>query len=110
MHYRLQQFKGIPIDEQPLQLITIITYGEADDLEGFTKVLEKEEDAYVTIVLLGYYNSAAFPRESDPHTKAHASFKGLADKNNRVRIIDASSITDQNKICSAILERATQTK
>ena len=104
-YYR--EFADEPIDEKPLQLITIITDGEADDLETFTKKLESEKDAYITIVVLGYFNPY-YQIDSDPHTKVLKSFNKLAAKNNRVRIIDATDATDHTKICAAILERATQ--
>lgn len=104
-----REFRGVPIDEQPLQLITIVTDGEAEDLEEFAKKLETEEDAYVTVVVLGYFNPY-YDIKSDPHTRVINAFNALAAKNNRVRIIDATSSIDHSTICAAVLERATQTR
>jgi hypothetical protein len=94
-------------DEQPLQLITIITDGEAEDIEEFTKVLAKEEDAYVSIVLLGYLNPQ---NKDDPHPRLLNMFQTLAKNNTRVRLLDFTGSTDHTQIAAAIMERATQTR
>ena len=103
-----EEFGNLPRNDQPLQLITVITDGEAEDLEKFTAILEKEVDAYVTIVILGYYNPY-YLADKDPHGKVEKSFLDLAAKNSRVRVLLFTNQIDPNPIISSILERATQT-
>jgi hypothetical protein len=106
-----REFGKVPVDEQPLQLVTIITDGEAEDLQEFTKMLEKEEDAYVSVVLMGYHHPYYKQHNTvSAHQVALDSFQGLAAKNQRVRVIDCTDVVDHTQICAAILERATQEK
>jgi len=94
----IDEFAEKDASERPLKLVTLITDGEADDLDEFVNILGKDKDAYVCVILIGCQCS-----DQVDHQVAVRQFEGLAAKNPRVVFSNFTDCTDPRALADQIL-------
>jgi hypothetical protein len=93
----IEEFAEKEASERPLKLVTLVTDGEADDLQAFTTVLEKDRDSYVCVILIGYQHGGG-----NAHQTAVNQFAALATKNPRVAFCDFTGCDDPRLLATQI--------
>ncbi len=91
----LEEFGQRAVQDRPILLALIITDGDAKDITAFTSALANDHNSYCVIALLGY---------GQEHDAAYRSFMGVANQNNRVKIIPFEGNTNPAVIAETLLK------
>lgn len=90
-----EEFGAKPQDERPLLLALVITDGEADDTEAFTRTVARASGSlYVVLAILGY---------GPEHDSAMLAYQQVAATNAHVKVMSFAGETDPETIAGALL-------
>lgn len=90
-----EEFGGRPQSERPLLLALVITDGEAEDTDAFSKMIAKAGGSmYVVLAIIGYGHE---------HDKALRAYQQIAQQNVHVKVLPFAGETNPETIASALL-------